>query len=71
MFKNMSLEKVPVNCRICKFLLNDSDFIEKYKTQYVCSSNDGIDPKLLGIECEAFKLGKWSLVEFLEALIKK
>jgi len=56
----------PLCCRICKFILNDDDFIEEYKSPYVCSYDDEINPKFIGEGCEELIIGKWSLVEYLK-----
>lgn len=61
-------EKIPVNCQICEFFLEDDYFIEEFKTKFVCSANDEIDALFLEYECEYFEIGKWQLVDFLKRL---
>ena len=61
-------EKIPVNYQICEFFLEDDYFIEEFQTEFVCSSNDEIDPVFLEHECEYFKIEKWHLVEFLKRI---
>jgi len=65
-------KEIPISCQICEFFLKDDDFIEEFKTKFVCSFDDEINPKLLGFGCEEFKIGKWVLVDFLKRnLVKK
>ena len=66
--RNKEYEKIPVNCQICEFFLEDDYFIEEFKTKFVCSSNNEVNATFLGYECEDFKIGKWDLVGFLERL---
>jgi len=63
--------KIPIHCRICKYFLQDDDFIDSQRTKYVCSFDNGISNDLLGFGCEVFKLGKHNLVEFLEHFISE
>lgn len=65
------MKEIPMPCRICKYILEDEDFIEEFNTKYVCSFDEDINPKLLGFGCEEFKIGKWALAEFLKALINE
>ena len=65
---NKEYEKIPVNCQICEFFLEDDFFIEEFQTKFVCSSNDEINPVFIDFACEEFGIGKLQLVEFLERL---
>ncbi|HEC39917.1 hypothetical protein LCGC14_0224730 [marine sediment metagenome] len=62
---------IPINCELCKKHLEDTFFIEKYKTKDVCEIDNKITSELLGFECEDFKLSKWVLVQYLEKLRNK
>ena len=62
-------EKIPINCQICEFFLEDEEFIKKYKTKFVCCFDDEIDPTFTDI-CEEFIFEKWHLVEFLTRNLK-
>lgn len=63
---NKEYEKIPISCQICEFFLEDDDFIEEFKTKFVCSFDDEINPEFSRINCGEFKIGKWVLVEFLK-----
>lgn len=65
---NKEYEKIPVNCQICEYFLEDDYFIEEFKTKFVCSANDEINATFLGYDCDDFKIGKWNLVGFLTRL---
>jgi len=58
---------IPIQCRICKHFLQDKDFIEEYKTSFVCTYDNDINPKLLEF-CEEFNIGKWNLIDFLKVI---
>ena len=62
-------EKIPVACQICEFFLEDDEFIKEYKTKFVCTFDDEIDPKF-SESCEVFEIGKWHLVDFLTKNLK-
>jgi len=64
--KKIEYKLPPLCCRICKFVLNDDDFIEEYKSPYVCGYDDDINPKFIGNGCEELIIGKWALVDFLK-----
>ena len=64
---NKEYEKIPIQCQICDFFLEDDEFIKKYKTKFVCTYDNGIDP-VFSNSCEEFVIGKWHLVEFLKRL---
>ncbi len=60
---------IPIHCRICKYFLQDDNFIDDYYTKYVCNFDEEISNELLGFECKEFKIGKHQLVEFMESFI--
>ena len=66
--KDKEYGKIPVNCQICEFFLEDDDeFIKEFKTKFVCGFDDEITPKFSEY-CDVFEIGKWHLVEFLRRL---
>lgn len=67
---NKEYEKIPINCQICEFFLEDDLFIEEFQTMFVCSFDNEINPEFSEI-CEEFKFEKWHLVEFLIRLSGK
>ena len=66
MGKKIKYKLPPLNCRLCKHILDDDDFIKEYKTPYVCGYNDEINPNFIGESCDSFKLGKWALIDYLK-----
>lgn len=61
-------EEIPINCKICKFLIQDYDAGE-----FIC--NFGSPTSILNLlnlgECDEFKIGKIRLVEFLEKILNR
>ncbi len=66
--KKRETNKLPLNCELCKYHLEDDDFIEEHGTKHVCGFDDDINPGLIGFGCDEFKLSKWALVEYLQKL---
>lgn len=62
-------EKIPIACQICDFFLEDDEFVKEFKTRFVCSFDNEIEPTFSD-SCEEFKIGKWNLVDFLTRNLK-
>lgn len=59
-------KEIPINCRICKYCIED------YDTGELICNFDEENPNLLSLgECHEFKLGEIRLGEFLEEEVKK
>lgn len=63
-------DKIPLNCKLCKEFLEDSDFIGNNKVPYGCGETEEAKADFLKI-CDDFKLGKWCLVSIFKKSIKR
>lgn len=63
------MSKIPLKCRICKYHLEDEDFIEEFGTKDMCGYDDELNP--LSDGCDEWKIGKWALLDYLTELEKR
>ena len=64
----MTETEIPLRCKICKFILQDKNLIEDLGVPFGCGWNEGLNPISEG--CDEFRIGKWSLLEYLQELEK-
>ena len=63
-------DKIPLNCKLCKEFLEDSDFIKDNKVPYGCGETDSAKADFIK-DCDEFKLSKWRIVYILRKSFKR